>query len=293
MRRSLPVLFFALALALRGDARGPPAPRSSQAAPAPATLGAPAQTPGRGRGTGTPATGRGRGAETPAPTLDVAAIERGLGTPGQIIGDVYKISFPQSDLSVKVGDVALKPEFALAGWAAFKLLPTGNQAVVDGDLVLLESEVSPVLSAFQQHEFDVTAVHNSLPNASPTVMDVHFWAEGGAGELAASLKDVLSKTKTPMAAAAPAASAGELQVDKIRMPSGSRRGRGDPRRAVAVAAARRIDSDAGRHAAAEHGDGDDDRCSIRGRREYRGDGRLRRDRGRSEPRDAHAASARH
>jgi uncharacterized protein DUF1259 len=157
--------------------------------------GQPPATGRGGRGGATPGQGR---AETPAPTLDVAAIDRFLGKPGQTIGDVYKISFPRSDLNVIVGGVKIKPGFALGGWAAFKLAPTGNQAVAHGDLVLTEAEVNPVISALQQHDFDITALHNHLLNASPMTMYVHFWAEGSPASLAASLRDVLGKTKTPL-----------------------------------------------------------------------------------------------
>jgi Domain of Unknown Function (DUF1259) len=145
----------------------------------------------------------------------VAAIDRALGKPGQLLGDVYAISFPRSDLSVTVGDVKIKPDFALGGWVAFKLAPTGNQAVAHGDLVLTEAEVNPVISALQEHDFDITALHNRLLKPSPIVMDVHFWAQGGPGSLAASLKDVLGKTKTPLTAPAAPAAADDLPPDKI------------------------------------------------------------------------------
>jgi len=181
-----------------------PAGRSSSQPP-PAAPGA-----GRGRGAG-------RGAEAPPRTLDTATIDRFMNKPGQMIGDVYKISLPRTDLSVTVGDLAIKPGLALGGWAAFELAPTGNQAVVHGDLVLTEGEVNPVLSALGQHDFDITALHNHLLNASPMVMYVHFWAEGSPASLAASLRDVLSKTKTPLAAATTSTTApDDLPVDKIQ-----------------------------------------------------------------------------
>lgn len=205
--RSIVSLTFALATVLHS-----PAARAQTPAPA-----APAPAPGQ-RGSGGPPQGRqGRGAETPHPTLDVTAIDRALGEPGQMLGDVYRISFPRSDLGVMVGDVAIKPGFALGGWAAFRLAPTGNQAVVHGELVLTEAEVNPVLSALQQHDFDIIALHGDLLNASPMVMDVHFWAQGGPGSLAASLKDVLGKTRTPLTPpAAPAQAADDLPADKIQ-----------------------------------------------------------------------------
>ena len=68
--------------------------------------------------------------------LDVAAIDRAIGKSGQAMGDVYRVSFPRSDLSVTVGDVKIKPGFALGSWAAFKSKGPGNaDAVVHGDRI--------------------------------------------------------------------------------------------------------------------------------------------------------------
>src|SRR5436305_11760995 len=73
-------------------------------------------------------------APTPPAGLDIISIDRAIGKSGQIMGDVYKISFPRSDLNVSVGSVTVKPGFALGSWAAFRA--AGNQAVVHGVLVL-------------------------------------------------------------------------------------------------------------------------------------------------------------
>src|SRR2546425_3171071 len=140
------------------------------------------------------------GAQTPAPKapagLDVVAIDRAIGRSGTILGDVYKISFPRTDLSVTVDGVAVKAGFALGSWAAFKSSGTG--AVVHGDLVLLGTELNPVISGLQQHNFDITAIHNHLINETPSVMYVHYWGQGSAVTLAQNLKDALSHSKTPM-----------------------------------------------------------------------------------------------
>jgi len=154
--------------------------------------------------------------------LDTAAIDRAIGRAGVVqAGDVYRVNFPRTDLNVTVGGVKVKPGFALGTWAAFKA--AGNRAVVHGDLVLLDTEINPVISALQQHDFQITAVHNHLINETPSVMYVHYWGEGNAATLASSVKDVLSRTKTPMAApAAPAAPApaDDLPADQIQQAIG-------------------------------------------------------------------------
>src|SRR5205809_5580205 len=103
------------------------------------------------------------GAQTPAPKapagLDVVAIDRAIGRSGTILGDVYKISFPRTDLNVTVGGVTVKAGLALGSWAAFKSAGAAG-SVVHGDLVLLDSELNPVISGLQQHDFQITAIHN-------------------------------------------------------------------------------------------------------------------------------------
>jgi hypothetical protein len=128
--------------------------------------------------------------------LDTTAVEREIGKVGERKGDVYKISFPRTDLNVTVDGVTVKPGLALGSWMAFKL--TGKTTIiVDGDLVLTEDEVYPVLRELQQHGLTVTALHNHLLQESPKIMYLHFWGEGDAAKLAGSLKQALGQTKTP------------------------------------------------------------------------------------------------
>ena len=128
--------------------------------------------------------------------LDTGAIEREIGKAGESKGDVYKISFPRSDLSVTVEGVEVKPGLALGSWMALR--STGATTIVDGDLVLTEDEVYPVLRELQQQGLTVTAIHNHLLQESPRIMYLHFWGEGDAAKLAGSLKQTLRRTKTPM-----------------------------------------------------------------------------------------------
>jgi hypothetical protein len=146
------------------------------------------------------------GQGAPAPKgLDTAAIDRAIGRSGQAMpGDVYRVSFPRGDMDVSVGAVKVRPGLALGGWAAFKA--NGDQAVAHGDLVLADSEVNTVISTLQQHNFDITALHNHLLNTSMPVWYLHFWGQGGAPELAAAVKDAISRTKAPAPAAPAAAS---------------------------------------------------------------------------------------
>ena len=140
-----------------------------------------------------------------APKKDWKDVEGALGRAGTVQPDgAYKVSFPRGDLSVTADGVAIKPALALGSWAAFK--EDGRHAMAMGDLVLLETEVNPVIAELQKGGIEQTALHNHLMGESPRVMYMHFSGRGDAAALAQTLHNALATTKTPMGPpAAPAA----------------------------------------------------------------------------------------
>jgi hypothetical protein len=128
-------------------------------------------------------------------------IDEALGRSGQKTGDVYKVGFPRSDLHVSVHGLAIKPGLALGSWAAF--LGTDDNAMVMGDLVLLEGEVNPVIAKLRSSGFDISAVHNHLMEESPRVLYAHYMGHGPAVQLAKSLRAALTLSKTPLEKPAP------------------------------------------------------------------------------------------
>jgi len=137
---------------------------------------------------------------------DWKQVEQALGRSGQQQADgAYKFGLPRSDLSVTVDGVQVKPTLALGSWLAFS--SSGQGAMLMGDLVLIEDEVSPVMVALQENGIQVTALHNHVFHESPRVMYMHIAGHGDAAQLAAAMKKVLALTKTPAPAQpAPAAS---------------------------------------------------------------------------------------
>jgi len=143
---------------------------------------------------------------------DWKAVEQALGKTGQLqAGDVFRVGMPRTDLSVTVKGVAVKAGFALGSYAAFKQV--GDQAMVMGDLVLLDQEVPAVTSGLLSGGLDVTAVHNHLNEMSPHVMYVHYEGHGDAVQLAKSLRQALSASGTPLGSPAPPAAAGGPVLD--------------------------------------------------------------------------------
>jgi len=141
-----------------------------------------------------------------ASRTDWKDVEQAIGRAGSLLpGDVYKVSFPRGDLAVTLDGVAIKPALALGSWAAFKEIGRGHVMTM-GDLVLLESEVTPVMDALQKGGIEQSALHNHLIGESPHVMYMHFDGHGEAAPLARTVHDALALTTTPLgpAAATPA-----------------------------------------------------------------------------------------
>jgi len=134
-----------------------------------------------------------------------ATIDQVLGRSGQKTGDVYRVGFPRTDLRVSVNGLAIKPGLALGSWAAFT--GTDDNAMVMGDLVLLEEELNPVMAKLRSSGFEISAVHNHLMAETPKILYMHYMGHGPAAQLATSLRAALAVSKTPLEK--PAASAEE------------------------------------------------------------------------------------
>jgi Domain of Unknown Function (DUF1259) len=143
---------------------------------------------------------------TRASEPDWKAVEQALGKSGQLQpGDVFRIGMPRTDLSVTVKGMPVKAGFALGSYAAFKQV--GDQAMVMGDLVLLDQEVPAVMSGLFAGALEVTAVHNHLNEISPHVMYMHYEGHGDAVQLARALRQALSASGTPLGSGASPATA--------------------------------------------------------------------------------------
>src|SRR4030081_2880632 len=93
-----------------------------------------------------------------AQEVDWAKVDAALGRKPAIPGDVPRYGFPRTDLTVTLDGVTIKPALALGGWIAFK--PMHGEAMVMGDLVLLETEINPVMLKLIEGGVDITAVPN-------------------------------------------------------------------------------------------------------------------------------------
>src|SRR3954449_1165129 len=128
--------------------------------------------------------------------IDWQKVDAALGRSAAVGGDVHRYGFPRSDLQVTLDGVTIRPGLALGGWAAFK--PMHDGAMVMGDLVLLETEINPVMAKLFESGMDITAVHNHLLRSSPATFYMHIGGHGDPAHMAAVIHDALAVSKTPL-----------------------------------------------------------------------------------------------
>src|SRR5258706_8645892 len=143
--------------------------------------------------------------------IDWQKVDDAFGRKAAVSGDVHRYGFPRTDLSVRLDGVTIRPALALGGWIAFK--PAHGGAMVMGDLVLLETEINPVMLKLIEGGLEITAVHNHLLRASPATFYMHVGGRGDPAKMAAVIRDALGASKTPLATPAAAAPPPAVDLD--------------------------------------------------------------------------------
>jgi hypothetical protein len=144
----------------------------------------------------------GRRASTSAPaapaaasgTLESAALAKIIGHPGEQSGPVYKITIGRPDLDVREHGAAISVRMGLNTWAAFA--GSDADAMVAGDVAMLEHEVTPVLKSLRANGLEIVAIHNHMTGVQPAVVFLHYYGTGPAATLAEGVRaalDVLGK----------------------------------------------------------------------------------------------------
>ena len=124
----------------------------------------------------------------PAKTsFDPEDIEQIIGAAGVLKNGVYKIVIGRT---AKMGEHEVGKEMGINTWAAFA--GSAQQAVVDGDFAMLETEVQGVLQALRRANINIVAIHNHMIGESPRYIFLHYWGVGPAEDLARGLKAALA-----------------------------------------------------------------------------------------------------
>jgi hypothetical protein len=138
-------------------------------------------------------------AAVPAPAdvaaaLDSAALARIIGHAGEQTGPVFKITIGRPDINLREHGALINARMGLNTWAAFA--GSDADAMVAGDVAMLDHEVTPVLKALRANGLNAVALHHHMTGVSPTVIFVHYYGTGPAAPLARGVRaavDLLGK----------------------------------------------------------------------------------------------------
>jgi hypothetical protein len=157
--------------------------------------------------------------DLPAPYKEVLTV---LGKQGDFKDGVLKVNIPRNDVAVTVAKVATPTPFGFGGWIA--MTKGTGMDVMMGDLVLLQEEVNPVMSALLDNGLEVTALHNHFFADEPRMFYMHVHGHGAPMDLAHKIKpalDLIGRQSKPAAQPSGSASSGaQLTVAKLAQIAG-------------------------------------------------------------------------
>lgn len=122
--------------------------------------------------------------------LDTKRISEIIGAEGDLTDGVFKITIGRS---TKMHGFEMGKAMGVNTWAAFA--GKDQEAVVDGDFAMLESELQGVLKALRSSGIYVVSIHNHMINETPRIVFLHYWGIGPARSLAEGVRKALDTTK--------------------------------------------------------------------------------------------------
>ena len=125
-------------------------------------------------------------------TLNTEAIAKTIGSPGESNGGVFKITIGRPDIKLIEMGAPVNARMGLNTWAAF--YGSDADAVVAGDVAMLDREVQPVLRALTGNGITVVALHQHMTGTTPVVYFLHYWGRGPAQTLAMAVHDAFEQT---------------------------------------------------------------------------------------------------
>ena len=120
------------------------------------------------------------------------SIDRIIGGRGTYFSDdqVYKVVVPREEATIVYDWQTLSPNLGLNSWAAFKS-GVGGEAILTGQLLLLDDEVDSVISAALEAKLEVTGLASSSVFDGPHLSTLDVIANGTFEELAAGFRKCL------------------------------------------------------------------------------------------------------
>ncbi len=137
-----------------------------------------------------PATGFGNGAMPAKSSITGKTIEDILGVKGQANNGMFKVVIGKP---TKMMDTDIGKEMGANTWAAFA--GSDDNALVDGDFAVRESELQGVLKALRKGGVNIVAIHSHMTDENPRTLFLHYWGRGTTTALAETLKSALDTQK--------------------------------------------------------------------------------------------------
>jgi protein-tyrosine-phosphatase len=135
-------------------------------------------------------------AGAPAAGVTGATVAKIIGHQGEQTGPVYKITIGRPDIDLREHGAKINARMGLNTWAAFA--GSDADAMVAGDVAMLEAEVQPVLKTLRAHGLDIVAIHHHMTDVKPVVIFLHYYGTGPATKLAEGVRaavDLLGKPR--------------------------------------------------------------------------------------------------
>jgi hypothetical protein len=141
-----------------------------------------------------PAPGSGFGGALLPPTSTITGntVEEILGVKGLAKDGMFKVVIGRTGRAACGCEIT--KEMGLNTWAAFA--GSDDNAVVDGDFAMLETELQGVLKALRKAEINVVAIHHHMAGETPRYLFLHYWGRGRVDALARGLKAALDTQKS-------------------------------------------------------------------------------------------------
>jgi len=125
----------------------------------------------------------------PAPAdnrIAAAELDRILGVQGETNAGMYKATIGRK---ARMHGREVAKQMGVNTWAAFG--GTDEDALVDGDFAMLESELQAVLKTLRKAGINIVAIHNHMTHEEPQYVFLHYWGRGRAADLARGIRSAL------------------------------------------------------------------------------------------------------
>jgi hypothetical protein len=125
-----------------------------------------------------------------------AAIDRAIGSPGTYYPEegVYRIVLPQTEATVVLDYQTLSPNFGLNSWVSFTSA-VHHEALPSGQLLLLEDEVNPVMTAVLNAGLEINGLADSSTFDGPRLKTLDVTGIGTYQSLASAFRNALDEIR--------------------------------------------------------------------------------------------------